>query len=284
MKLKLLFAFLILTFSIKADSITNGLLFKVSHASWQKPNYIFGTIHLICKEEAKLPAPLLKIMDSVSTVFLEVNMSEPEEIMILQNAALLPKTKTITNYISKRRWKRTQKVFKDSLMLDIQSYSRLKPFFMQSMVISSFLNCELGSLDLEIMLKAFAKHIDLNGLEKAQDQVEIIDKISIKKQFKEIENLSKNIYKSRIELNQLLNAYNAKDLKALSNLIISSDATSQSQNIEFLDKRNLKWISKIASKENNESNLFAFGAGHLTGKNGILNLLLEKGFKVEVLY
>ena len=49
----------------------------------------------------------------------------------------------------------------------------------------------------------------------------------------------------------------------------------------LVDKRNKNWIDNIESLIKKDKTFIAVGMGHLAGKNGLLNLLSEKGYKLE---
>jgi hypothetical protein len=49
---------------------------------------------------------------------------------------------------------------------------------------------------------------------------------------------------------------------------------------KFLDERNNKWIPEIAKFSKEHSVFYGFGAGHLGGKQGVVNLLKEAGYTV----
>ena len=51
-------------------------------------------------------------------------------------------------------------------------------------------------------------------------------------------------------------------------------------NFKFIDERNAVWIEKIRKMTTSQSILFAVGAGHLGGENGVLNLLRKEGFTI----
>ncbi len=48
----------------------------------------------------------------------------------------------------------------------------------------------------------------------------------------------------------------------------------------LLTNRNKNWIPVITREARAMPSFFAFGAGHLGGKDGVINLLRKKGFKV----
>ena len=52
----------------------------------------------------------------------------------------------------------------------------------------------------------------------------------------------------------------------------------------FLDQRNKKWIEKMEPIMLENATFFAVVAGHLCGKNGLLQLLEQKGYQIKVIY
>jgi uncharacterized protein YbaP (TraB family) len=49
-------------------------------------------------------------------------------------------------------------------------------------------------------------------------------------------------------------------------------------NVRFIDERNVTWVKKMIPMISSQSILFALGAGHLGGENGVLNLLRKEGY------
>ncbi len=52
----------------------------------------------------------------------------------------------------------------------------------------------------------------------------------------------------------------------------------------FINKRNRNWLPQIIGYlQAKEKTMIIVGAGHLVGKEGLVNLLQDKGYKVEQL-
>jgi len=80
-------------------------------------------------------------------------------------------------------------------------------------------------------------------------------------------------------------AYFAQDLNGLKAVIDKKlhnacDMTPE-ERADLIDNRNRAWIEKIPTIMQAKSTLFAVGAGHLVGDNGLLKLLQDKGYTVE---
>ena len=57
--------------------------------------------------------------------------------------------------------------------------------------------------------------------------------------------------------------------------------SSPEETAKMLDNRNADWLTKVLGIMNEKPTLFAVGAGHLLGENGVLNLLCKAGYQVE---
>jgi len=88
-------------------------------------------------------------------------------------------------------------------------------------------------------------------------------------------------------------AYKRQDLSGLERYkkeqlyIIKGDSSLSNVNIDqnmsyLLKERNLSWLEKIPELISNQSTMIAVGALHLCGKDGLINLLREKGYILEV--
>ena len=60
-----------------------------------------------------------------------------------------------------------------------------------------------------------------------------------------------------------------------------SDDFQQKEIYDFVEGRNKRWIPVIKSNIKESSCLIAFGAGHLPGEEGVINLLRKEGYKVK---
>ncbi|MNT81732.1 TraB family protein [compost metagenome] len=80
--------------------------------------------------------------------------------------------------------------------------------------------------------------------------------------------------------NKMVTAYKAENLKDLETVIYDSSYMSKEEQADFLTKRNNNWINKMPAKMTESSHLFAVGAGHLVGNEGLLKLLTAKGYKL----
>ncbi|MDP9229165.1 MAG: TraB/GumN family protein, partial [Bacteroidota bacterium] len=92
-KMSLGFVMVILTLATFAQKSTvrvneNTLLWKISGNGLHKPSYLFGTIHMLCADDALLSDSLKNIIRRSDQVYLEVDMDN-----ILEMIGLMTKMK-----------------------------------------------------------------------------------------------------------------------------------------------------------------------------------------------
>src|SRR5688572_19846873 len=59
-----------------ADTLPQALLWKIEGKDMAKPSYLFGTIHIIPREDFFLPSGFEDVFDNVDKVVFEIDMDE----------------------------------------------------------------------------------------------------------------------------------------------------------------------------------------------------------------
>ena len=90
----------------------------------------------------------------------------------------------------------------------------------------------------------------------------------------------------RKEIAMLMAAYKAQDLPHLMKLTKESEFNTESPEFmeDLLAKRNANWVPIIEKAARAKSTFFAFGALHLGGEDGVVNLLRAKGYAVKAIH
>lgn len=78
---------------------------------------------------------------------------------------------------------------------------------------------------------------------------------------------------------KMVQYYHKQDLESLSEIILKSDDMGSATE-ELLTKRNQNWVPKMEELMKTKTCFFAVGAGHLSGPNGVIQLLRQQGYEV----
>ena len=159
---------------------------------------------------------------------------------------------------------------------------------MQSMLITSqkAIGCKPpGSYELSFIQAAAARKKPIEGLETAEEQMEVLNKTPLKDQAESIYKMAENSEVYFSQFTTLVETYKTQDAAAifefLQTQIKSQNANDPNFQSNLLDSRNHTWIPKIEKAVSESPSFIAVGSGHLGGKNGVLKLLRKKGYKLK---
>ena len=80
---------------------------------------------------------------------------------------------------------------------------------------------------------------------------------------------------------EMVKLYTNQYIEGLYQMMIADKSMSANTQKILLDNRNLKWVKTIPEMMQKESTFFAFGAAHLPGEKGVINLLGQAGYSVK---
>lgn len=289
MRLEFVFFLLTLTAATQEKKVNieseQTLLWKISGNGLTKPSYLFGTIHLLCADDAVLSNNMKNAIRDCDKVYLELDMDDIFEMM-----SALPKMKmrndtTLSDLLSKEDYQKVKNYFADNqALLPFSLLESFKPIFTVSTLSKNEFPCEDAvAMEQIIMQQAHQNGKEIKGLELMSDQLEIFDKIPYKLQaalllqFIDSALTGKNNIE---EYNELLSAYKQQDLVKLEELIKRYEIGLTNFIDILLYDRNKNWVEKLKIILPGQSLVIAVGAGHLPGEQGVINLLRKAGFTV----
>ncbi len=136
---------------------------------------------------------------------------------------------------------------------------------------------------MEFMEMASAQQKETGGLETIAFQMSIFDSIPYKAQAEMLVQAIQTAAdaNSNQQFEEMIKLYKAQDIEKLQQSI-SEDESGISEFEELLiTKRNEAWIPQMKKMMTENITFFAVGAGHLGGKNGVINLLRKEGYTLE---
>ena len=273
------------------DTSTNTLLWKVSGKELKKPSYIFGTIHIINKEDFFFPKLYRKKFDSCKKLVLEIDMKNQlmMALQLLKSAKMVNDT-TLHDLYTDEEYNAVKNYFDENLSkiapefekIGFQFFDSWKPMLLSSMMYD--LNSEATtSYEMELMEWAKDEKMKTDGLETVKFQASIFDSIPYQLQ---ANLLLESIQEDEIEdtgemMNALYIAYKSQNINKMYEMTSSEFGELQKYAHIMLDDRNMRWIPIMEKMMMKEANFFAVGAGHLAGRKGVLQLLHEQGYTIE---
>lgn len=260
-----------------------SLLWKISGKDMRQPSYLFGTIHIICKENYLWTEQMRQSFEASDEVCMEMDMDDPSIVMEIASGMIETNGKKLADYFKEDDYKLVEQYFKDSIGINIAMFSTMKPIVLQTLLMPAVEMCD-STVSYEVKITDAAKALkkEITGLESPAEQLKLLDAIPVDSIIKELIDVASGNTGEQFETLAMINAYIEQDIPALHALILKSK--EQGDNLDvFLDERNEKWIDRMAEHMDQKSIFFAVGAGHLWGDKGLINLLRQQGYTVEAL-
>jgi uncharacterized protein YbaP (TraB family) len=258
------------------------LLWQVSGKGITKPSYLFGTIHLMCSAELKMPALVKEKFNTTSELYLEIDMDDPDMMKEMMAGMQMKDSSTLEKLMGST-FEKANEIFTTSTGMPLKMLNTAKPMLVMSMIYPSLLGCAPVSWESVFQTMAKQKTIEIKGLEKLQDQIDVFEKIPYKIQSDILVKTLLNIDSARIEFHEMLDLYKKKDINQL-NILTTKEEDFGKYSDLLLNNRNRNWIPVIGEEAKKRPTFFAFGAGHLGGETGVINLLRKAGFTVKPVF
>ena len=259
----------------------NALLWEISGTGLQQPSYLFGTIHMICKEDFAFSEIAKQKFNNSKQVYLELDMDDPQLQSVMMGLMQLPDKESLKNKLGESNFNRLDSFLKKEMNMNLALFDRFKPMMLMSLLAQRLLSCAaMESYEMNFVKMASEQKKELLGLERVEDQVAVFDAIPDSLEIRSIMNMVNDFESQKKEFTRMSSLYKAQNLESLYQLLVASPEMMGSQEL-LLDRRNRNWIPIMESAMKKSSTFFAVGAGHLAGSQGVLELLRKQGYKVK---
>jgi len=257
-----------------------SLLWKISGNGLQEDSYLFGTMH--AKEESlfKFSEAFNKAFSGADKFVMEISLDN----MMFENIfgmMVADEDYDIHHYLSDDEYNKLDKWLKKEFGFKLQIFERIKPIFIYVMTNKASLGTgNKPYLDEYLYNLAKEQNKEVEGLETVEEQVKALESITIKEQFEMIMQSIDKQNKDQKEFKKLLKAYTKQNLDKML-LQIKNSTMSEAAYKRMIDDRNINMAERMISLMQKQSLFVAVGAGHLSGENGIIELLRKKGYTVS---
>jgi len=261
------------------------LLFEISGKGLTKPSYLFGTMHILCADDASLSPSLKSVIKQADQVYFEIDMDNMQEIMGALKYLRMNDGKQLSDLVTAAEYEKIKGYFeKNRVMLPFSMMTRFKPYFVTSLIGEQLMTCEKkNGMETLIMGESRQYDKDIKGLETTEFQASIFDSIPYEKQADDLIKYIDSLDNYRKITQELIDVYKKQDLEGLNMLMMKSDPGMEQYMDLLLYGRNRKWTELMPGIMAGRSTLFAVGAGHLPGDQGMINLLRKSGYTLKPL-
>lgn len=257
-------------------------LWKVSGNGLKKDSYVLGTLHMACGPDFKIEDKIKTALKTTDRVALELNASNPETVKVMQeNVGPIP------GFFDGMAPEKKQLI--DSVLtaknLNPAMLDQFGPAVLLSILSMQAFECQnpqdMKAMELELLKLEEAAGKPVDELETADFQIKLMNEFF---KAEDLYTYLKDLDKMKAETKKLVSAYFNNEVTALEDLLVKTSTFTPEKEEMMLTKRNKAWIEKMPEMMNNNATFFAVGAAHLLGKNGVIQLLKDKGYTLTPIY
>ncbi|MCO6479019.1 MAG: TraB/GumN family protein [Phaeodactylibacter sp.] len=266
----------------------NALLWEISGKELKEPSYLFGTIHMIGKEDYFLTEATREAFGKAQQVTFEIDMEDMMDftkLMPLMMKAFMSNDTTLSDLLSEEDYGLVREHF-ESIGLPIMFLERIKPMFLSALGGEDMFSMgggdsEVVSYEMELMQMAQQRRLPIEGLETAEYQMSMFDSIPYKVQAEMLVETIKSENTDNGQFKQMVELYKNQDLLGMQTMMEDEASGIGGYEDLLLVRRNRNWIPVMGEMMKAGPTFFAVGAGHLGGDEGVVALLREMGYTVK---
>src|SRR5690606_34213006 len=171
------------------DQLPQALLWKIEGNGLPQPSYLFGTIHIIPREDFFYPDGLAEALAGSEKVVFEIDLNEMDDMSGMMNmltGLMMKDGVTLSSLLSAGEYAEVSSYFED-LGLPMFLLSRVKPMFLSMLAQIDMDPAALGgedmlSYEMELHEQAQEAGKSVGGLETMAYQMSLFDSIPYKEQ------------------------------------------------------------------------------------------------------
>jgi len=270
----------------KLSAQERSFLWKVQGS--ENAVYILGSIHLLKRDSAALKPIVQEVFSKSKRLVLEIDLLNegPAKFqqLVMQKGVNLD-GKLLASQLSPETYALTARRA-DELGVDLKLLAPLKPWVVALTMVVMQLQ-KLGydpSLGIDHQLAQRAKQANkpVAGLETAEFQMDIFNQLTLAQQemFLRQSLLEMDLLAEAVE--DMVGAWNSGDVERAEKLFLASLRTFPELKEQVLDRRNRRWLPQLEQfLKQSDDILVVVGTAHLLGAQGIIELLKQRGYKLE---
>ncbi|MDI1253645.1 TraB/GumN family protein [Thermomonas sp.] len=270
-------------------SIQRPLLWKVSDAD--NSVYLLGSFHLLKADDYPLPAEVVRAFDDAESLLFEIDpreMNSPDTMAAARKYMAYAPGKSLSTVLPKPTLEKLDKVMAASGG-SVQAMEQSEPWAVSLGMILAVtqtmgFKAELG-LDRNLMERAAKAGKPTAGLETVDAQLKAMDSVPYDEQAEGLDEFLDDPMKAAKQITDMHAWWRAGDVAKLDSGMRVDMAKKTPISYKLLDvDRNNIWVPLIEQRltgSKHDDTLVVVGSLHLLGKDGLVEKLRAKGYKVE---
>lgn len=276
------------------------ILYRISGKGLESPSYIVGTYHLAPSSFADSIPGMDKAIAETNQVCGELDMMDafkPENAARLLKAQMLPEGVTLSSLFTAEQLKRLNALLLEVMGTNLKDEAfaaqmeKMTPVALSTTLTLTAYMKETPSFNPIELIDNYFQTLALQsgkavkGFETVDFQMGILFDAPLEKQANDLMCTVDNFEEANRIAKLITSAYFTQNLQQIEEVLEEESemncGTSEEDEEKLIYNRNRNWVELMPAMMAEQPTLFAVGAAHLCGEQGVLKLLEEAGYTVE---
>lgn len=251
--------------------------------------YLFGSIHVLRPGDAGLPPAAEAAYDDAEQLVMEIDMDDPAVVdptamaAEMQRYARLPAGQSLRSVLGDDYAAVATSARETGV--DLALLDGFAPWFVGMMV----LQLEVArrgfdaahGIEQQVTNRAVADRKPILGLETPADQFAVLAGLSLPEQKRFLRMTLEETSQTDARLDELLTAWRTGDTATLAQALSEEFEEFPELYRPLTEDRNRAWVEQLTTLlEDRDDYLVVVGALHLVGRNSVVDLLRQRGYRV----
>jgi uncharacterized protein YbaP (TraB family) len=251
--------------------------------------YLFGSIHVLRPGDVGLPRAAQAAYDDAEQLVMEIDMDDPaiaDPLAMaaqMQRYAQLPPGQSLESVLGADY--ATVAAHVQEAGLDISTFDGFAPWFVGMLILQLEVTKRgfdpAHGIEQQVTDRAVADRKPILGLETPADQFAVLAGLSLPEQKRFLLMTLEETESADARLDELLTAWRTGDTATLARVL--SDEFDEFPELyrPLTEDRNRAWVEQLAGLlDDRDDYLVVVGALHLVGRNSVVDLLRQRGYRV----
>lgn len=270
--------------NLPTDPSKQTLLWEITGKDLKEPSYVFGTFHMMCKNDIRFSDNLLAALKNSEEVYFEMDLDDMANTLGAMMFMNMKDGKTLKDLYTEQEYNKLQSFFKDSLRTNLGLFSKMKPFFLEAFIYPKLLSCkDMSGSEQELLKIAGRERKEIRGFETIAFQASVFDSIPYEAQAKSLLNSVDSINNNKVLFEKMVQVYLSQEIEKIEAMFKDEEFGVKDGLELLLDKRNINWVTQLKTILPKTNIFMAVGAAHLVGEKGLIELLRKDGYTLRPL-
>jgi uncharacterized protein YbaP (TraB family) len=250
--------------------------------------YILGSVHFLKQDNYPLKEAIETAFANTRKVVLEIDLKSADAATVQRvtlEKGINRDGTSLQQNVSPDTYSLAEKRAKE-LGIDIRALGPLKPWLV-ALTMTSLQLQKLGfdpnaGVDRYLAARAMKSGKTMEALETVTFQIGLMDQLSQRDQESMLRQSLAEMDKLEKSLDRIIRSWITGDVASLEALLLSGMRDYPAVHQKIIVDRNRRWLPQIEKIiEHGDPTLVVVGAAHLVGKDGVIELLKSRGYRVE---